>query len=216
MSEHEQTSDSAAADSHLTPEASERSELPPLRTYNAFARFDDPEKARDLILSLERSGIDGRYISAIELTEENAPASAGETDAETERREAIEEDKAFAHEIVVDGAKGGSLGAVLGAIGGTAVALAIPGLGLAAGAGLLAVAAGGAVAGVGVGTFAGALSHTPASRSWQRALVDLEHGEIVVGVHTDEKDVFDKGVEILEESSPRSLRRVDHEGEVVS
>jgi outer membrane lipoprotein SlyB len=215
MSEHEQTSDSAAADSNLTPEASERSELPPLRTYNVFARFDDSEKARDLILALERSGIDGRFVSAIELTDETL-ADSEPPDQETARREGVEEDAAFAHEITIQGAKGGTVGAALGALSGTVVALAIPGLGLAAGAGILAVTAGGAVAGAGVGTFAGALSHTPASRSWQRALVDLEHGEIVVGVHTDEQDVFDQAVSIMDDSSPRSLRRVDHEGEQVS
>jgi hypothetical protein len=211
MADQEETSTASAADTNLEPDAAERSDLPPLREFNAFARFDDPDRARELILTLERSGIDGRHISAVELS----PRSDGARDGgmAPEREEAMEEDVAMVHELSVEGTKGGAIGAVIGAIGGTAVALAIPGVGAAIGAGILAVAGGGAVAGAGVGAFAGAVSHTPASRSWQRALVDVDHGEIVVGLHSDQRDIFDRGVEIMSDASPRTLRRLDNDGE---
>ena len=133
MSNQDPTSVTAAADTTLVPDGAERAELPPLRHHNAFARFDESEPARDLIVAMERAGIDGRHISAVELSDAAEVDGSG-TDVEREREAGIEEDAAFVHEVVADGAKGGALGAVLGAVGGTAVALAIPGVGLAVGA----------------------------------------------------------------------------------
>ena len=104
----------------------------------------------------------------------------------------------------------------MGAIGGTAVALAIPGVGLAIGAGILGVAAGGAFAGTGVGAFAGAVGHTPGSRSWERALVDVGPGELVVGFHADDPDLFDRGASIIRDAAPYSFRAVDQDGEPLS
>ena len=213
MTDTDPTSAAAADDSALVPTAAERSELPPLRTFNAFARFDDSEPARELMLSLEGANIDGRFISAVELTEAGSADVDHDADTDAEREEAFEEDVALLHEIGADGAKGTLVGGVLGAIGGTVVALAIPGVGLAVGAGILAITGGGAVAGAGVGAFAGAVSHTPASRSWHRALVDVEHGQIVIGLHTDERELFDMGVEIMGDASPISLRLLDQQGE---
>lgn len=195
--------------------AVERGELPPLRSFNAFASFDDGDDARGLILALERAGIDGRYLSAVELSDEVPTGTIRSTDLSAERDATVEEDNAALHQIGVEGAKGGALGAVLGAMGGTVVALAIPGIGTAMGAGILAVTAGGAAAGAGVGTFAGAVANTPATRSWERALVDIKRGQIVVGVHADDVEVFDTAMHLIADSSPRQVRRLDRDGKVL-
>lgn len=223
MSGQTHTSHDDVSSDDVSPHAAERGELPPLRQYNAIAVFDDGDAARHLILELERSGIDGRYISAVELTREDetertvegTPDHEAGPDPAVQHQEALDEDVALVHDLGLEGAKGGVIGGVLGALGGTAVALAIPGVGLALGAGILGVAAGGAVAGSGVGVFAGAVSHTPASRSWERALVEFGHGELAVGLHTDEAEVFEQGYAIMEEAGARRLRKVDHEGELL-
>jgi hypothetical protein len=111
--------------------------------------------------------------------------------------------------------RGAAFGAVAGALGGTAVALAIPGVGAALGAGVLAVAAGGAVAGTGVGGFAGAVSSTPASRGWEQAFIDLDDGRIVIGVHSDDPDTHDKALSILANSHALSIRQLDADGQPI-
>lgn len=201
-----------ATDPELTPVTDpERSELPPLRHYNAFAAFSDHGAARDALLALERQGIDGHDISALALTR-GTPAG---DDQDAARRAANEEDAAMVKEVGAEGLKGGTIGAALGALGGAAVTVAIPGVGVAIGAGILAAAAGGAVAGAGVGGFAGALSQTPASRSWERALVEVGDGEIVVGVHTDDRETYDLGLGVLRDAGARNVRSVDEDGEVI-
>ena len=108
MADHDDTSDAGAADTDLVPTATDRSELPPLRERNAFARFSDAAQARDLILALERDGIDGRYISAFELTGDEGGTDA-RTDHAAAREEAIDEDVAMAHEVTNDAVKGGAI-----------------------------------------------------------------------------------------------------------
>ena len=223
MSGTQNPSHDPRTDGERVPHAPERGDLPPLRSFNVIAVFDDGDAARRLILDLERAGIDGRFISAVELTRgSESPGTVGASpdheaglDPEVQRHEAQDEDAAFVHDVGVEGAKGGVIGGVLGALGGTAVALAIPGLGLAVGAGILGVAAGGAVAGTGVGVFAGAVSHTPASHSWERALVDFGHDELAVGIHTDDADVFEQGVALVDDAGARRVRRVGHDGELL-
>src|SRR5690606_36848084 len=166
---------------------------------------------------------DGRYISAVELTHgpedgHTVPGTHDDEagpDPEREHQAQIEEDAAFVHDVGAEGATGGVICGVVGALGGTAVSLAIPGVGLALGSGLVGVAAGSAVAGAGVGAFAGALSHTPASRSWERALVEFGHGELAVGLHTDESETFEQGLEIMQKANPPRLRRVGNDGELL-
>lgn len=201
----------ASAGEDLEPVAPERIDLPPLRTFNAFASFSDPEVARDVVVELERAGIDGSQVSALAL-EPQDDVTPGERSTMSAT---ADEDSEALSEIGSDVGKGASLGAVAGALGGTAVALAIPGVGAALGAGILAVTAGGAVAGTGVGGFAGAVSNTPASRGWQQALLDLENGIVVVGVHTDEREVCDQAVDVFRGVATGAVRTVDADGNTV-
>jgi hypothetical protein len=191
--------------------APERSELPPLQSLNVFATFDDGERARDAIVAIERTGIEGNNISALAL----GAADEVEPGEESTMVTTVDKDSELLSDIGSDVGRGAAIGAVAGALGSTAVALAIPGVGAALGAGILAITAGGAMAGTGVGGFAGAMSTTPASRGWEQALVDLAHGRVVVGVHTDDRDLFEQACSVLSDAGALSVRQVDADGEPV-
>jgi hypothetical protein len=201
----------ATTSDDLEAVAPERSDLPPLRDMNAFATFDAADPAQEAVVALERAGIDGTHISALALD------SADDVDrgAESTRAATAEHDAEILREVGSDVGRGAAFGAVAGALGGTAVALAIPGVGAAIGAGVLAVAAGGAVAGTGVGGFAGAVSNTPASRGWEQALIDLDDGRIVIGVHSDDPGTHDTALSVLTNSHALSIRQLDADGQPI-
>lgn len=195
----------------LEPAAPEATDLPPLRSYNVFATFDDAEAARESIIDLERTGIDAADVSALVL----------DTADEVDLRDGAELQATGDHDAdvmethVVDVAKGGGIGAVAGALGSAAVTLAIPGVGAAIGAGILAVSAGGAMAGAGVGAFAGAVTGTPASKGWERAIADLQDGRVVVGVHSNEAEHHNEAMSVLANAGAISVRELDDQGEPV-
>ena len=199
----------ATTDEDLEPVAPERTELPSLSAFNVFATYDDSDKAGDAILALERAGIDGTHISALALDD----ADSTDPGDESTRDATVRQDSEMLSEVGSDVGRGAAIGAVAGALGGTAIAIAIPGVGTALGAGILAVTAGGAVAGTGVGGFAGAVSGTPASPGWEQALLDLDDGRIVVGVHHDDREVFDSAVETFDGTGALSVRTVDPDGQ---
>ncbi|MGY6501529.1 MAG: hypothetical protein ACXIVQ_11655 [Acidimicrobiales bacterium] len=203
----EEVADAASVED-LEPVAPERIDLPPLSPFNAFATFSDSEVARDVIVELERAGIDGSRVSALTL-EPKSDVTPGE---HSTMEATADEDSEAVAEVGSDAGKGAAIGAVAGALGGTAIAIAIPGVGTALGAGILAVTAGGAVAGTGVGGFAGAVSNTPASRGWEQALLDVDHGVVVVGVHTDDRSVADNAAEILGDAATSTVRLIDGDG----
>ena len=196
-------------DEDLESVAPERTGLPALKALNAFATFDDPELARDVVVALERTGIDGSHISALALdsADETEPGDQSTMDA------TVAQDSELLSEIGSGVGRGAAIGGVAGALGGAAIAIAVPGFGTAIGAGILAVAAGGAAAGTGVGGFAGAVSGTPASPGWEQALIDLDEGRVVVGVHSDDRDQHDSAVSVFEDSGALTLRCVDPDGE---
>ncbi len=199
----------ATTDEDLEPVAPERTELPSLSAFNVFATYDDSDKAGDAILALERAGIDGTHISALALDD----ADSTDPGDESTRDATVRQDSEMLSEVGSDVGRGAAIGAVAGALGGTAIAIAIPGVGTALGAGILAVTAGGAVAGTGVGGFAGAVSGTPASPGWEQALLDLDDGRVVVGVHHDDREVFDSAVETFDGTGALSVRTVDPDGQ---
>ncbi|MFP3907754.1 MAG: hypothetical protein ACLFRV_03280 [Acidimicrobiales bacterium] len=192
----------------VEPVAPERTELPPLKALNAFATYDDPQLARDAVVSLERAGIDGANISALAL---DTSGRAGSGD-ESSMGATVERDREVLGKLGSDVGHGAAIGAVAGALGGAAIAVAVPGLGTALGAGMLAIAAGGAAAGTSVGGFAGAVAGTPTSPGWEQALIDLDDGRVVVGVHHDDRDSHDTAVAALEGTGALSLRCVDPDG----
>lgn len=195
----------------LDPAAPERAPLPPLQTFNVFATYDDGEAARDAIVAVERTGIDANNISALALED----ADEAEPGEESTRLTTVDKDSEMLKDVGSDVGRGAAIGAVAGALGSTAVALAIPGVGAALGAGILAITAGGAMAGTGVGGFAGAVSTSPASQGWEQALIDLERGRVVVGVHTDDRDVFEQACSALSDSGALSVRQFDADGNPV-
>lgn len=189
--------------------APERSELPPLAALNAFATYDDPQRARDAVLSLERAGIDGANISALAL-DTTGGAEAGD---ESTMGATVERDRDVLGKVGSDVGHGAAIGAVAGALGGAAIAVAVPGVGTVLGAGMLAIAAGGAAAGTSVGGFAGAVAGTPSSPGWEQALIDLDDGRVVVGAHHDDRESHDAAVAALEGTGALSLRCVDPDGQ---
>jgi hypothetical protein len=192
--------------------APERVDLPPLQSLNVVATYDDGEGARDAIVALEREGIEAHNISALAL---DVP-DAVEPGRESAQVTTMDKDAELLSDVGSDVGKGAAIGAVAGALGSTAVALAIPGLGAALGAGILAVTAGGAVAGTGVGGFAGAVATSPASHAaWEQALIDLKDGRVVVGVHTDDRELFDTACSVLSDSGAVSVRQLDADGNPV-
>lgn len=205
------------------------SHLPPLREFNVFATFPDTETARNAIVALERRGIDGSEISLLALhddpeaaakdvdaTDDGEPSDAGST-GDIDRRQRSDLAAAGEHEAEVMGehmthvAKGAGIGALAGGLGTAAVLLAIPGVGVAVGAGILGAAAGGAFAGTSIGAFAGAVTST-AANGWQHAVADLDHGRVVVGVHPTEAKHRDKALSVLAAAEPISIRELDSDG----
>jgi hypothetical protein len=198
-------------DEDLQAVAPERTDLPNLEPYNVFATYDDPDLASEAVVTLERAGIDGTNISALALdrAEDTTPGDASAQGATMDR------DREVVEELRGDVGKGAGIGAVAGALGGTAIALAIPGVGTALGAGILAVAAGGAMAGTGVGGFAGAVSSTPATPGWEQALIDLDHGRVVIGVHSADDEAHAKAVDALSDTGAMSVRSLDANGDAL-
>ena len=47
-------------------------ELPPFAEYNLIGKFEEPSKARDAIVALERAGIDGSKISYLALDQRDS------------------------------------------------------------------------------------------------------------------------------------------------
>ncbi len=209
----------------------EGSDLPPLREFNVFATFSDTDAARHAIVSLERRGIDGREISLLALHDDPEAAardadvtedgdiegtgSAGEIDLRHKSDLAATgtHDSEVLGEHMTHVVKGAGIGAIAGGLGTAAILLAIPGAGIVMGAGLLGAAAGGAFAGTGVGAFAGAVTTTPAAKGWQHAVADLDHGRVVVGVHSTDAKNHDKALGVLAAAEPISIRELDSHGE---
>lgn len=207
------------------------SDLPPLREYNVFATFADAKDARGAIVALERRGIDGREISLLAMHDESEsdahdPDVAHDGDisdtgstGDIDLRDRGDLAATGSHDAEVMGehmnhvVKGAGIGAIAGGLGTTAVLLAIPGVGLAVGAGLLGAAAGGAFAGTGVGALAGAFTTTPAAKGWQHAVADLDHGRVVVGVHTEQSKRHNDALGVLAGAGAISVRELDAEGE---
>lgn len=208
----------------------EGSDLPPLREFNVFATFANTDDARGAMVALERRGIDGREISLLALHDDPDAAAAdvdvahdgdiadtGSTgDIDLRERSDLaatgDHDADVMAEHMSHVIKGAGIGAIAGGLGTTAVLLAIPGVGLAVGAGLLGAAAGGAFAGTGVGAFAGAITTTPAAKGWQHAVADLDHGRVVVGVHTEHSKHHNEALGVLAGQGAISVREVDAEG----
>jgi len=168
------------------------------RALNVTAVYPDMEHARKGVEALEVAGVDADDINLGGRAAERA-ATPGST---TQR----------------DGAEMGRAGRVaLGGIGIGALVGAL--LGLVAGylaldgnwQGILAMVVGFAAAGAGVGLQVSFMSRQKQSQSWEETFDDTP-GEVVVEVHTDDRDTFDKAVEALGKADGAHLRTFDAQG----
>lgn len=178
-----------------------------LATHNVTAAFRDLELASTAVERLREAGIPEDAISVLGQHVEEG-LQAGREDGEPLGGE-------VGRHVATGGASGTVVGGALGALGAAAVA-AIPGVGLVAGTGALI----GAIAGGGLGGTVGAIvegeSALRSSAGWQQTFQAIEEGAIVVGVHSDDREVVDQAQEALEAESPMHVQRVDDRGHEVT
>jgi hypothetical protein len=176
--------------------------------HNVVASLPDMEAAREAIAALEHAGIEANNISllgpAAEEAEARTATSAGE---EAEREFAAD----AARSAGVGAAAGAGVGGAAGFLAGAA-AFGIPGLGPAIGAGIWATTIGGAVAGAGVGFTAGGVGGVKESEAWALTYENVQHGRVMVGVHSDEPDQVDRAEAVLQDANPLQIRTFDRRG----
>lgn len=169
--------------------------------HNVLAALPDPDAARNAIVLLERGGVEGKAISVL---------------ARDDDREAVREgDRELAGDVGKRVAAGAALGGAGGGLAGLlagAAAFAIPGVGPVVGLGIWGAAIGGAVAGTATGGVIGGISGLGMGQAWESTYRQVEEGKVVVGVHSDDPALVDRGAELLEESGGELLGRYDAEG----
>jgi hypothetical protein len=181
---------------------SAQAELPPFAQYNAVAAYEDAASAREAILSVERAGIDASKLAflAIDSSEQTIEERTSELD---------HQEVSF---VARGTAKGGSLGTVGGAAVGGALML-IPGVGPLVGAGVLGAALGGGFFGGVIGGIWGGFNRMGESAAWDETFHDIERGLALVGVHTDDRDEFERACRALKGDR---VRFFDREGRALA
>ncbi|MFN2555736.1 MAG: hypothetical protein ABR592_02505 [Nitriliruptorales bacterium] len=180
-----------------------------LARFNAVAVFERVEHALQALETLADSGLQAEELSLLGPEHEMRPGTGSVTEETADSTSGI--GKAAATGTVVGGAAGGVLGALIGA-----AATAIPGVGLAVGAGAIYAAVAGATTGHVAGGLLGAQAGARKSMMWEQtlhplvALVD-EQGYVLLGVHSDDEERVDLGMQVLRRFQPRDLHRLDAE-----
>ncbi|MDY7100333.1 MAG: hypothetical protein S0880_04020 [Actinomycetota bacterium] len=193
--------------------ASDPGELPPFRPFNVIAVFDDISVSRDVVLDLERAGVEAGDISFLAL-DRDAPDDASGATTGPEDPVARQQD-AVAPQTAGKAAKGGAAGTAIGAVTGALVAIAIPGVGPVLGAGVLGSAiGGGAFGGVAGGYWAG-MSNLAASEAWTQTFTDVKNGSAVVGVHATKGDELTEATQVFRLRGARTVRHFDEHGHPV-
>lgn len=167
--------------------------------YTVRATYAEMEAARRAIATLERHGIPG---SDIKLEGPGAEEAAADDDqSDTDERFMHEAEKS----VLTGGAIGAAVGVLLGLIGGV-VWLGNLGIYMAAIAGLFG--------GGGLGFLVGAIARVQESDAAELTFGDAEGKEVIVAVHTQDRDDFDKAVKQLGDTdpAPERLERVDSDG----
>src|SRR5205809_202375 len=80
------------------------------------------------------------------------------------------------------------------------------------GTGIWAATVGGAVAGGGVGGMVGGVSSVDVSDAWELTYQGVRGGRVMVGVHSDDPGVVDRGAQALEKAGGGDIRRFDAGG----
>lgn len=192
--------------------ASDRDELPPFRSFNAIAVFDDISVSHDVVLDLERAGVEAADISYLAL-DGDATGGAGERAGGPEGSN-HEDD--VAPQTAAKAVKGGAAGGAIGAVTGALVAMAIPGIGPVLGAGVLGTAIGGGAFGSAAGGYWAGMSNLAASEAWSQTFTDIRSGAALVGVHARESDELSDAVAVFRERGARVVRHFDQHGHPVS
>lgn len=178
-----------------------------LARFNAVAVFERIEHALQALETLGDSGLQAEELSLLGREHEMRPGAGRVTEQTVESTSGI--GKTTAAGIGVGGAAGGVLGALLGA-----AATAIPGVGLAVGAGAIYAAIAGASTGHIAGGLLGASAEARKSMMWEQTLHPLvalvnEQGYVLVGVHSDDEERVELGMQVLRRFQPHDLRRLD-------
>ncbi len=178
-----------------------------LARYNEVAVFERIDHALQALETLADSGLQAEELSLLGPEHEMRPGEGTVTDQTAEHTSGI--GKAAAAGIGVGGAAGGVLGALIGA-----AVTAVPGVGLAVGAGAIYAALAGAATGHIAGGLLGAQAGARKSMMWEQTLHPLiaavdEQGYVLVGVHSDSEERVELGSEVLRRFQPHDLRRLD-------
>ncbi len=174
---------------------------------NAVAVFERIEHALQALQTLADSGLQADELSLLGPEHEMPPGVGTVSEQTAEHTSTL--GKAAAIGTGVGGAAGGILGALIGA-----AVTAVPGVGLAVGAGAIYAAIAGATTGHIAGGLLGAQAGARKSMMWEQTLHPLvaavdEHSYVLVGVHSDDEERVELGMEVLRRFQPRDLRRLD-------
>lgn len=177
--------------------------------HNVVAAYRDLELATDAVDDLREAEFGDDQLSVLGEAPEDL-----DVNIEHESGEPLDGD-VFEH-IAVGGGAGGALGALLGG-GATAAVAALPGVGMVVGTGVLLGAVAGAFAGSTVGSIVEGEAALRSQAGWRQTFESvrtaLTEGGVVVGVHVDEPDEAERARELLADTAPISLHRLNRHGE---
>lgn len=176
-----------------------------LREHNLIAVFRDLETTQEALEDLEQHGVREQHLSIL-----GQPIDDVELD-----RTAQEPVGGEAGKSIVGGATAGGLaGGLLGALG-TLAATAIPGVGIAAGAGALIGFLAGGGAGSTVGAIIGGEAGLRSDASWTQIMDAIKTGGVVLGVHHDDPGLIEDVAGRMRAHNPMAIYRVNSVGQVV-
>lgn len=177
--------------------------------HNVVAAYRDLELATDAVDVLRDGGFPDERLSVLG----EAPDDV-DVNREHESGEPLDSD-VFEH-VAVGGGTGGAVGAILGG-GVTAAVAALPGVGLVVGTGALLGAVAGAFAGSTVGSIVEGEAALRSQAGWRQTFESLRaaltDGGVVVGVHVDDRGDAERAHELLADTDPISLHRLNRQGE---
>lgn len=174
--------------------------------HNLVATFPDQTEAATAIEQL-RGDVDMAAVSVLTPDRGADPDARPDPAGKDETAEVTDD---VAKGLVAGTATGSAIGGVAGVIAGAA-AVAIPGIGPGLATGIWAGVLGGGFAGATAGGFAGAFK-----KMWDAMYVDtLREGGVLIAVHTDDADTFDRASAIVHQAAAAEIHHYDRQGELV-
>lgn len=178
-----------------------------LAHFNVIAVFESLDRALVALQTLADSGLQAEELSLLGPEHEMRPGAG------TVKEQTVDATSGIGKTAAAGIGAGGVAGGVLGALIGAAVT-AVPGVGLAVGAGAIYAAIAGAATGHIAGGLLGAQAGARKSMMWEQTLHPLvaavdERGYVLVGVHSDDEERVELGMKVLRRFQPYDLRRLD-------